>query len=55
MRNPGERTSQISRDRFHGLAKVRVASSNLVIRSNVVPGQRPFSGPLISLSEGSVY
>ncbi len=26
----------------HHLAKVRVASSNLVIRSNITPDQRPF-------------
>jgi len=28
------------------LAKVRVAGSNPVVRSNEVPGQRPFRGPL---------
>jgi hypothetical protein len=30
----------------HHLAKVRVASSNLVVRSKEKPGQRPFWGPL---------
>jgi integrase len=29
---------------LHGLAKVRVASSNLVIRSREVPAQRPLRG-----------
>lgn len=28
------------------LAKVRVAGSNPVVRSNVIPGQRPLRGPL---------
>ncbi len=46
---PGEMDPQ---DGLGNLAKVRVASSNLVIRSNVIPGQRPFSGPLTSLSGG---
>ncbi len=51
---PRERTSRRSADRLHGLAKVRVASSNLVIRSKTTPGQRPFSGPLISFSGGGI-
>jgi hypothetical protein len=37
VRTPGGRTSQVAGDGFHGLAKVRVASSNLVIRSKVTP------------------
>ena len=37
----------------HHLAKVRVASSNLVARSNKLAGQRPFfPGSLSLLSEG---
>ena len=43
-RNPDEWTSEMRADGFHGLAKVRVASSNLVIRSKVIPGERPFRG-----------
>jgi hypothetical protein len=39
----------------HHLAKVRVASSNLVIRSKVIPDQRPFRGPLISFSVSPLY
>jgi hypothetical protein len=34
----------------HHLAKVRVASSNLVVRSKETPGQRPFRGPLTRVS-----
>ncbi len=35
-------------DGFRHIAKVRVASSNLVIRSREVPGERPFRGPLVA-------
>jgi hypothetical protein len=35
-------------DWLHGLAKVRVASSNLVIRSRETPDERPFRGPLVA-------
>ena len=40
-RIPGKWTDQISGDGFHGLAKVRVASSNLVIRSKVKSSAAP--------------
>ena len=39
----------------HHLAKVRVASSNLVIRSNETPGQRPFRGPLIRVLAHEIF
>jgi hypothetical protein len=35
-------------DGYVHIAKVRVASSNLVIRSRETPGERPFRGPLVA-------
>jgi hypothetical protein len=43
---PRQRTWDYSVDGFRHVAKVRVASSNLVIRSQERPGQIPFLGNL---------
>jgi hypothetical protein len=48
-RTKAHETDDLDRlDRLHGLAKLRVASSNLVIRSRETPGERPFRGPLVA-------
>ena len=39
----------------HHLAKVRVAGSNPVVRSNRSPGERPFSGPLVASGLSALY
>ena len=54
-RNPDEWTSEMRADGFHGLAKVRVASSNLVIRSKVIPGERPFRGSPVASAVTPLY
>jgi hypothetical protein len=47
---PRLRTWDYAVDAFRHIAKVRVASSNLVIRSKITAGERPFSKGLSSFS-----